>query len=154
MEPTATPEYRVVVEGQPRELNPEVRDEIYRIAREAVRNAYQHANARHVETEVTFGETDLSVRVRDDGTGVDPTILAGGQRAGHWGLPGMRERSESIGGRLNVWSERNAGTEVELRISAAIAYAQSPISTFSRIRRLFYSAGRSRAKAGQMQGAD
>src|SRR4029077_2966468 len=62
MEPQGTPEYRVVVEGQPRELNPEVRDDIYRIAREAIRNAYQHAKASHVETEVTFGETDLRVR--------------------------------------------------------------------------------------------
>ena len=154
MESQATPKYRVMVEGKPRELNPDVRDDIYRIAREAVRNAYQHANARHIETEVTFGETDLSVRVRDDGIGVDPTILADGQRAGHWGLPGMRERSESIGGRLNVWSERNAGTEVELSISAAIAYAQSPISTFSWIRRLFYSAGRLRTNTGQRHGAD
>jgi signal transduction histidine kinase len=153
-EPQATPAYRVIVEGKPRPLNPNVRDDIYRIAREAVRNAYQHANARHIETEVTFGDTNLSVRVRDDGIGVDPTILAGGQRAGHWGLPGMRERSESIGGRLDVWSERNAGTEVELGISAAIAYAQPPISTFSWIRRLFYSATRSRASAGQRHDAD
>ena len=154
MAPQATPAYRVMVEGKPRALNPDVRDDIYRIAREAVRNAYQHANARHIEIEVTFGDTDLSVRVRDDGIGVDPTILAGGQRAGHWGLPGMRERSESIGGRLNVWSERNAGTEVELCISTAIAYAQLPISTFSWIRRRFYSATRARASAGQRHDAD
>ena len=140
MEPQATPAYRVMVEGNPRELNPNVRDDIYRIAREAVRNAYQHANARRIETEVTFEDTDLSVRVRDDGIGVDATILARGQRAGHWGLPGMRERSENIGGRLKVFSERNAGTEVELCISAAIAYAEPPISTFSWIRRLLHGA--------------
>jgi signal transduction histidine kinase len=150
IDPLSKPQYHVVVEGRPRELTAVVRDDIYRIAREAVRNAYHHANARHVETEVTFGETDLSVRVRDDGIGVDPAILAGGQRAGHWGLPGMRERSESIGGRFTLWSERNAGTEVELRISAAIAYAQSPISTFSWLRRRL----RSSANAGQMQGVD
>lgn len=143
-ESQATPEYRVMVEGKPRELSPDVRDDIYRIAREAVRNAYQHANARHIETEVTFGDADLRVRVRDDGIGVDSTILAKGQRPGHWGLPVMRERTESIGGRLKVWSERNAGTEVELWISAAIAYTEPPISTFSWIRRLFYFAGRSR----------
>jgi ligand-binding sensor domain-containing protein/signal transduction histidine kinase len=154
MEPRATPEYRVMVEGKPRELSPNVRDDIYLIAREAVRNAYQHANARHIETEVAFGDTDLSVRVRDDGIGVDSTILARGQRAGHWGLPAMRERSESIGGRLKVWSERNAGTEVELRISAVIAYAEPSIPTFSWIRRLFYSAGRSRTNAELRHGAD
>ena len=154
MEPRATPEYRVMVEGKPRELSSDVRDDIYRIAREAVRNAYQHANARHIETEFTFGDTDLRVRVRDDGIGVDSTILARGQRSGHWGLPGMRERSESIGGRLKIWSERNAGTEVELSMSAVIAYAEPSVSTFSRIRRLFFSAGRSRTNGGQRHDAD
>ena len=92
--------------------------------------------------------------MRDDGIGVDSTILARGQRAGHWGFPAMRERSESIGGRLKVWSERNAGTEVELRISAVIAYAEPSIPTFSWIRRLFYSGGRSRTNAGLRHGAD
>jgi signal transduction histidine kinase len=143
-----------MVEGKPRELNPDVRDDIYWVAREAVRNSYQHANARHIETEVTFGDTDLSVRVRDDGIGVDPTILARGQRAGHWGLPGMRERSESIGGRLKVWCERNAGTEVELYISAAIAYAEPPISTFRWIRRLIYPAGGAPTNADRRHDAD
>jgi hypothetical protein len=101
----------------------------------------------------TFGDTDLSIRVRDDGIGVDSTILARGQRAGHWALPAMRERGESVGGRLKVWSERNLGTEVELRVSAVIAYAKPPISTFSWIRRLFYAAGRSRTNAGQTHDA-
>jgi ligand-binding sensor domain-containing protein/signal transduction histidine kinase len=141
------PEYRMVVEGQLRELNADVRDDIYRIVREAVHNAYQHAKARRIETEVTFAETELSVRVRDDGIGIDPAILASGQRTGHWGLPGMRERSESIGGRLKVWSENNAGTEVELRVSAASAYAEPPLSTFRWLRRLFYPAPAARANA-------
>jgi PAS domain S-box-containing protein len=120
----AKPEYRVVVEGRPRDLIPLVRDEAYRIVREAVRNAYQHANARHIEAEVTFGDAALTLRVRDDGVGVDPQVLKRGQRAGHWGFPGMRERSKSFGGQLSVWSERNAGTEVELLIAAQVAYAQ------------------------------
>ncbi|MDB6042039.1 MAG: two-component system sensor protein [Gammaproteobacteria bacterium] len=137
VEPQAKSEYRVVVEGRPRELRPSVRDDAYRIVREAVRNACQHAHARHIETEVTFGDADLSIRVRDDGIGVDPQILARGQRAGHWGLPGMRERSETLGGRLNVWSERNAGTEVELRIAADIAYPQPLTAAASRIRNFF-----------------
>jgi signal transduction histidine kinase len=139
IEREAQPEYRVVVEGRPRELRPGVRDDAYRIVREAVRNAYQHANARHIEVEVTFSEADLSIRVRDDGIGMDPQILARGQRAGHWGLPGMRERSESFGGRLYVWSETNAGTEVELRIAADVAYERPPAVTSRRIRELFWS---------------
>jgi signal transduction histidine kinase len=131
--PLAKPQYRVVVEGKPRELSAVVRDEAYRIAREAVSNAYQHAKSGNVETEVIFGDADLTIRVRDDGIGVDPQILARGQRPGHWGLPGMRERSESFAGHLRVWSEGNAGTEIELRIPAHVAYAQPPASIFSRL---------------------
>jgi signal transduction histidine kinase/ligand-binding sensor domain-containing protein len=136
IDPASTPEYRVVVEGRPRELTAAVRDEAYRIAREAVCNAYQHAKAGHIETEVTFGDGDLTIRVRDDGIGVDPQILARGQRPGHWGLPGMRERSESFGGHLHVWSEGNAGTEVELQIPADIAYPEPRRSSFTRLRNL------------------
>jgi signal transduction histidine kinase/ligand-binding sensor domain-containing protein len=138
------PECRVVVEGRPRELTAIVRNEAYRIAREAVSNVYQHAKASHIEIEATFGDADLTIRVRDDGVGLDPQILARGQRAGHWGLPGMRERSESFGGRFRVWSEENAGTEVELRIPARVAYAQPPVSIFSRLRSLFAAKGQRR----------
>jgi signal transduction histidine kinase/ligand-binding sensor domain-containing protein len=126
--------YGLVVEGRPRPLTPLVRDEAYRILREAARNAYHHANALHIETEVTFGDAELSMRVRDDGVGIDPQFLARGRRPGHWGLPGMRERSETLGGRLYVWSERNAGTEVELRIPAEIAYSESRRSLFTRLK--------------------
>jgi signal transduction histidine kinase/ligand-binding sensor domain-containing protein len=156
------PEYRVVVEGRSRELTAVTRNEAYRIAREAVSNAYQHAKAGHIETEVTFGDTDLTIRVRDDGIGLDPQILARGQRPGHWGLPGMGERSESFGGRLHVWSEGNAGTEVELRIPAHVAYAQAPRSLSSRLRGLvaaviqssLRSARRSRTNARPRHDAD
>ena len=139
------PQYRVVVEGRPRELTVVVREEACRIVREAVSNAYQHAKAGHIETEVTFGDADLTIRVRDDGIGVDAQILARGQRPGHWGLPGMRERSESLGGQLNVWSERNAGTEVELRIPADIAYSEPRRSSFTRLKNLTKLLGPNRA---------
>jgi signal transduction histidine kinase/ligand-binding sensor domain-containing protein len=139
MDPPSKPEYRVVVEGRPRELTAVVRDEAYRIAREAVSNAYQHAKARHIEIEVTIGDADLTIRVRDDGIGVDPQILAPGQRPGHWGLPGMRERTESFGGHLHIWSEANAGTEVELRIPADIAYSEPRRSSFAGLKNLFRS---------------
>lgn len=145
IKPSEMPMYRVVVEGDQRELNPEVRDDIYRIAREAVRNAYQHANAHHIETKITLGDTELSVRVKDDGVGIDPSIVDDGQRAGHWGLQGMRERSANIGGRLNVRSETNVGTEIELRIAAATAYAKFPMTPRSWIRRLFARSARHRA---------
>jgi len=114
--------FRVVLEGRPRELAPLLRDEAYRIAREAFRNAEQHSNARHIEAEIEYGDATFSLRVRDDGEGIDRDVLARGRRAGHWGLQGMRERAEQLGGQLNVWSEHRAGTEVEFVIPAAIAY--------------------------------
>jgi signal transduction histidine kinase/ligand-binding sensor domain-containing protein len=126
------PEYRLVVEGRRRGLTAIVRDEAYRITREAVSNAYQHAKASQIEVEVAFGETHFTIRVRDDGIGMDPQILARGQRPGHWGLPGMGERGKSLGGQLHVWSEENVGTEVELSIPARAAYAQPPASRLSR----------------------
>jgi signal transduction histidine kinase/ligand-binding sensor domain-containing protein len=139
IDPSSKPQYRVVVEGKPRNLTAMVRDEAYRIAREAISNAYQHANAGHIETEVTFGDADLTIRVRDDGTGVDARILAYGRRPSHWGLPGMRERSEGLGGQLFVWSEKNAGTEVELRIPADVAYSEPRRSSFAGVGNLFRS---------------
>ena len=128
------PEYRVVVEGTPRELAVDIRDNAYLMVREAVRNAYQHAKARRIEAEVSFGDADLCIRVRDDGVGVDSQTLAQGQRPGHWGLTGMRERSEGIGGSFRVWSERNAGTEVEIRVPGKVAYVRGAVSLIGRIR--------------------
>jgi signal transduction histidine kinase len=131
IEPRSRPRYRVVVQGRPRALRAVVRDQAYRVAREAVRNAYQHAKADHIAAKLIFGDAHLAIRIRDDGIGMDRQILASGQRDGHWGLPGMRERTESIGGRLDICSAGKAGTTVELRIPAGAAYAQSPTSEMS-----------------------
>jgi signal transduction histidine kinase/ligand-binding sensor domain-containing protein len=113
--------FRVSVEGSPLDLHPIVRDDIHRIAREALRNAFHHARASRIEAEVTYGARELRVRIRDDGTGIDPQHLTAVQ-ARHWGLAGMRERAVHIGAQLNLWSEVGAGTEVELRIPGALAY--------------------------------
>jgi signal transduction histidine kinase len=115
---------RVSLEGTPHELQPVLRDDIYRIAREALRNAFRHAKASKIEAEITYGERLLLVRVRDNGAGIDPMLLDTG-REGHWGLRGMRERAQGIGAQLEIWSEVGAGTEVELRIPGSIAYATS-----------------------------
>ena len=117
--------FRVSIEGTPRNLHPILRDDIYRIAREALRNAFQHARASKIEAEITYGQRLLRLRIRDDGKGIDPKLLDVG-RDGHWGLPGMRERALQIGAQLDMWSEVGAGTEVELRIPGAIAYWIAP----------------------------
>ena len=114
---------RVEVQGTQRVLHPIVRDEIFRIAGEALRNAVRHASARQIEVEIRYDERQMRLRVRDDGIGIDPAVLRAEGRAGHFGLRGMRERSKLAGGKLTVWSGLDAGTEVELTIPASHAYA-------------------------------
>ncbi len=117
------PAFRVAVEGESRNLHPILRDETYKIAAEALRNAFRHSRARQIEAEIRYDTEQFRLRVRDDGKGVDPAILSSQGSEGHYGLPGMRERATLIGGKLVVWSEVDAGTEVELRVPASKAYA-------------------------------
>ena len=119
------PSYRVLIEGEPRTLDPLIRDEVYRVAREAIRNAFRHARATRIEAELVYQSTHFGIRVRDDGVGIDQHVLAQGRRDGHWGLPGMRERVSSFKGELNVWSQTSAGTEVELKIPGPLAYVRT-----------------------------
>jgi signal transduction histidine kinase len=116
--------FRVIGEGPPQRLHPMIRDEVYRIGREALINAFRHSGATRIEVGVEREARRLRVRVRDDGKGIDPAVLRAG-RDGHWGLSGMRERSERIGGRLRVWSRPGAGTEVELSVPGHVAYPSS-----------------------------
>jgi PAS domain S-box-containing protein len=124
-----SPEFCVHVEGNPRDLLPLVRDEAYRIASEALRNAFRHASARRIEVEVHYDNEEVRLRVRDDGTGIDPKIVDAGERVGHHGMTGMRERAKLAGGKLAVWSELNSGTEIELTIPAAYVKASPAAET-------------------------
>ncbi len=132
------PEFSAEIEGTPRNLNPMVRDEVYRIAAEALRNAIRHARAGRIEVEIRYDEQHLRIRIRDDGKGIDPNVVENYRAPGHWGLRGMRERAKLVGGNLEVWSELDSGTEVELSIPAPSAYAKLPASgwpSFLRIRK-------------------
>jgi signal transduction histidine kinase len=113
--------YRVIVEGRPRSLKPIIRDEVYRIGREGLVNAFRHSGATHIEIELEYGARELCVLVRDDGRGVDPQVVRVGSD-GHWGITGMRERAQRIGGTLKIRSRADAGTEVELRVPGQVAF--------------------------------
>jgi len=113
--------FRVVVVGPHRTIAPEVRDEIYRIGREALVNAFKHADAKNVEVEVEYLDDGLRLRVRDDGRGIDAELLQS-RRDGHWGLAGMHERARQIGAQFRVISRTGAGTEIELSVPRRIAY--------------------------------
>jgi signal transduction histidine kinase/ligand-binding sensor domain-containing protein len=123
-------QYRVVAQTATRPLRPKIRDEVYRIGREAIVNAFVHAQANSVEVAIEYASSYFRLLVRDDGCGIDAQVLQAG-REGHWGLPGMRERSETIGAQFTVRSRMGAGTEVELTIPGPIAFEESN-GSFSR----------------------
>jgi ligand-binding sensor domain-containing protein len=117
--------YRVIVEGEARPLNATIRDEVYRIGREALVNAFRHSGARSIELELEYASATLRMLVRDDGCGIDPRVVRAGTD-GHWGLVGMRERARSIGAGFKVMSRAEAGTEVELTVPGSVAFEREP----------------------------
>ena len=114
-------EFRVIVLGSVRKLDPLIRDEVYHIGRELVVNAFRHSRASRIDVELEYAPKRFRMAVRDNGCGIDPQVLHAG-REGHWGLTGVRERAERIGARLRVWSRAAAGTEVALSVPGGIAF--------------------------------
>jgi signal transduction histidine kinase/ligand-binding sensor domain-containing protein len=114
----------VEVEGARRDLKANVRDEAYRIAGEALRNAYRHSNAKRIRVEIRFDPRQFQLIVSDDGKGIDDAAMRR-RHTGHFGLHGMRERAELFGGKLEVWSKPGSGTQLNLSIPSAIAYDAS-----------------------------
>jgi signal transduction histidine kinase len=120
-------DFKVAVNGSIRPLHPIVFEELSRIGKEAIGNAFRHSMARSIEAELNYEPNELRMRIRDDGAGIDPNILKEGHRDGHLGLPSMRERAKSIGAQLDLWSRTGVGTEIELRMAARLAYASGPV---------------------------
>jgi len=116
------PVFDLVEEGERRTLSPTVSNDICRIALELMRNAYQHAHARRIEAEIRYGDSMFRLRIRDDGKGIEPKVLKEGGKVGHWGLRGARERADRIGAHLDLWSEPENGTEVQLLVPDSVAY--------------------------------
>jgi PAS domain S-box-containing protein len=113
-------DFRVTVTGRQKQLEREIQHETYRIGREALVNAFRHSGAKRIELELEYSDSELYVRIRDNGCGIDPQMLERG-RDGHWGLEGMRERATRIGGVLRILSDPAGGTEVQLSVPTTIA---------------------------------
>ncbi|MFB9290082.1 triple tyrosine motif-containing protein [Pseudoduganella plicata] len=114
--------FELKVSGTPRRLRPDVQDEIYAIAREALFNASRYADATRIELELGYGAAAFLVRVRDNGRGLDETVAAAGHRPGHWGLVGMRERAGGIGAVLAIDSAPGTGTAITVTVPGKMAY--------------------------------
>ena len=126
------------VVGAAREMHPIVRDEIYRIGYEAIRNACMHSGASRLEVELRYAR-DLTLGVDDNGTGIDPAIAHKG-KDGHFGLQGMRERAARIGGKFTLRRSSDFGTEIRLIVPGGLIFRKGTSarrSLFTRIRTLF-----------------
>jgi signal transduction histidine kinase len=131
--------FHVTLEGPPEPLVPVLQDELFRIGQEILRNAFRHAHAKQIEVEIRYSARELRLRIRDDGTGIDSKVLNAGARPGHWGLPGVRERAKLIGAEFDLWSQAAAGTEIQIRVPASLAYLKS--RSFDRLRLLRIGTG-------------
>ena len=110
-----TVETQVQVSGTFRPLAQLVEDNLLRIGQEAINNAVKHAQARRIIVNLVFDARRVQLRVRDDGCGFDSQATGNGA-SGHFGLLGMRERVEQIGGTLSIQSVKGAGTEVAVDV--------------------------------------
>jgi ligand-binding sensor domain-containing protein/signal transduction histidine kinase len=122
-------EFDLAVEGASRQMHPIVRDEVYRVGYEAIRNACTHADASRLVVELSYVQ-NLVLRVRDNGKGIPRDIAANG-KAGHFGLLGMRERAAKLRARLTFSSPQGSGTLVELVVPEKIAFRQGRSSVSS-----------------------
>jgi signal transduction histidine kinase len=118
--------------GDSKGIHPIVRDEIYRIGYEAIRNAVTHSQATRVEVELRYTQ-DISVRVRDNGIGIDPAVLAKGKNE-HFGLQGMRERADRIGGKLTISSSATTGSEITIVVPGLIVFQQAKARPFESVK--------------------
>jgi signal transduction histidine kinase/ligand-binding sensor domain-containing protein len=113
--------FRVVELGSSDYLHPVVFEEVLNICREALFNAFQHSGATNIEAEILFERDTFSVRISDDGVGIDEQILSEGGRPGHFGLKGMVERANKLGAKLTIRGKLHAGTEIELSMPMTVA---------------------------------
>jgi signal transduction histidine kinase/ligand-binding sensor domain-containing protein len=109
------------VAGEVQPMHPVVRDEVYRIGYEAIRNACVHSNAKQLWVDLSYLK-DLTLSVRDNGTGMDVALAEKG-KVGHFGLLGMRERSARIAAKLTIKSSASEGTVIELIVPGGVIYS-------------------------------
>jgi signal transduction histidine kinase/ligand-binding sensor domain-containing protein len=115
--------FEVTVEGGARAFHPIVTQEVRRIGEEAIRNAFHHSRGSLVTVGIEYHRRRFRMRISDNGIGLPPEIVSVGMRPGHFGLQGMRERAQHIGGDVTIISRPGIGTDIQFSISGRTAYA-------------------------------
>jgi signal transduction histidine kinase len=122
--------------GEAREMHPIVRDEVYLIGYEAIRNAYMHSAGSRLHVQLTY-DNYLSLSIRDNGTGIDPSLAVAG-KAGHFGVSSMRERAARIGARLTIETTWDSGTEVKIVVPGKLAFSKARPSPLDKIKAVIH----------------
>ncbi|MDQ2835135.1 MAG: histidine kinase [Acidobacteriota bacterium] len=121
--------FELTVIGKARGLDTVVAEELYRVGREALYNAFRHARATSIEVQLTYGSREMKLNLRDDGVGISVEVMRHGALEGHFGLPGMAERAKKIGARLSIFTREGGGTEIEVKLSSRLAYRSGRLRT-------------------------
>jgi signal transduction histidine kinase len=128
------PQFSISVVGEPRLLRDATLEQLVAIGREAIRNSFQHARARRVEVRVEYQKQSLILQICDDGSGIELSTLHRSPASGHFGLTGMRERAEQLGGRIRVLRHQPRGTHVEVIVPAHEAFEETHKRSWRRVR--------------------
>jgi signal transduction histidine kinase/ligand-binding sensor domain-containing protein len=121
----------VIVEGRERPLNATVGNDVLQVGQQAITNALQHANARNIHVLLSYGDEQLRIRVQDNGCGINEETLGLG-RPGHYGIAGMKERAERLGGSISIRSRVGEGTEVDLSAPGNLLYQEGVFRSTTR----------------------
>ncbi|SFS08182.1 Histidine kinase [Granulicella pectinivorans] len=119
--------------GKKRELQPAVSEEVLKIIKESLSNAFRHANAKQIEVQILYSSNALEICICDDGVGIDPIIMEEGGKRGHWGLSSMRQRAVKIGGQVKVSRRPVGGTEVRIKIPASRAFRSRTVEFLAKL---------------------
>jgi signal transduction histidine kinase/ligand-binding sensor domain-containing protein len=132
----STIQFRLKITGTPCELPSVIREDLCQIGREAMCNAFRHANATSLHIALNYGPKDFILEITDDGIGIDQAVLAAGGRPNHWGLPGMQERAKRIGATFDIKAGPSIGTSIEVCLPGRFAYSKAAPTKPSLVRRL------------------
>lgn len=121
----STSTFSMKVSGRKRDVRTVVQEELLKIVKEALNNAFRHADANAIEVRIAYTRHALEVWICDDGVGIDPSILSEGGKPNHWGIPSMQQRAAKIGAHLHIARHEPQGTAVLIKLSGPRAFIPS-----------------------------